>query len=126
MLACKGGPRPVSNFDYAGPLTEIVLLGVLALQGTGQEAGVGQREPEGQKRPGAERTTCIPNTAKGGRCECPNCVLLEFLSRYDSGMEDEVLVSGEGRNNNRLWLSFLPPIPQSRPARIWGMAIPAD
>ena len=31
LLACKGGPRPVSNFDYAGPLTEIVLLGVLAL-----------------------------------------------------------------------------------------------
>ena len=31
LQACKGGPRPVSNFDYAGPLTEIVLLGVLAL-----------------------------------------------------------------------------------------------
>ena len=31
LLACKGGPRPVSNFDYAGPLTEIVLIGVLAL-----------------------------------------------------------------------------------------------
>ena len=30
--ACKGGPNPVSNFDYAGPLTEIVLLGVLALR----------------------------------------------------------------------------------------------
>ena len=32
MLACKGGPKPVSNFDYAGPLTEIALLGVLALR----------------------------------------------------------------------------------------------
>jgi len=32
LLACKGGPRPVSNFDYAGPLTEIVLLGTLALR----------------------------------------------------------------------------------------------
>jgi hypothetical protein len=32
VLACKGGPRTVSNFDYAGPLTEIVLLGVLALR----------------------------------------------------------------------------------------------
>jgi predicted dehydrogenase len=31
LNACKGGPRPVSNFDYAGPLTEIVLLGVLSL-----------------------------------------------------------------------------------------------
>lgn len=34
--ACKGGPRPVSNFDYAGSLTEIVLLGVLALRAPGQ------------------------------------------------------------------------------------------
>ena len=36
LLACKGGPRPVSNFDYAGPLTEIVLLGVLALRAPGR------------------------------------------------------------------------------------------
>jgi hypothetical protein len=34
--ACKGGPRPVSNFDYSGPLTEIVLLGVLALKAPGR------------------------------------------------------------------------------------------
>lgn len=32
LLACGGGPKPVSNFDYAGPLTETVLLGVLALR----------------------------------------------------------------------------------------------
>ena len=36
LLACKGGPRPVSNFDYAGPLTEIVLLGVLSLRAPGK------------------------------------------------------------------------------------------
>jgi len=36
VRACKGGPRPVSNFDYAGPLTEIVLLGVLALKSPGR------------------------------------------------------------------------------------------
>jgi predicted dehydrogenase len=36
MAACKGGPRPVSNFDYAGPMTEIALLGVLALRAPGQ------------------------------------------------------------------------------------------
>jgi predicted dehydrogenase len=36
LLACQGGARPVSNFDYAGPLTEIVLLGVLALRAPGQ------------------------------------------------------------------------------------------
>ncbi len=34
--ACKGGPRPVSNFDYSGPLTEIALLGVLALRAPGR------------------------------------------------------------------------------------------
>ena len=36
LNACKGGPRPVSNFDYAGPLTEIALLGVLSLDAPGQ------------------------------------------------------------------------------------------
>jgi predicted dehydrogenase len=36
LLACKGGPRPASNFDHAGPLTEIVLLGVLALRAPGR------------------------------------------------------------------------------------------
>ena len=36
LSACKGGPKPMSNFDYAGPLTEILLLGVLALRSPGQ------------------------------------------------------------------------------------------
>jgi predicted dehydrogenase len=36
VQACKGGPRPISNFDYAGPMTEIVLLGVLALRAPGR------------------------------------------------------------------------------------------
>ncbi|UCG46848.1 MAG: Gfo/Idh/MocA family oxidoreductase [Phycisphaerales bacterium] len=30
IRACKGGPRSLSNFDYAGPLTEAILLGNLA------------------------------------------------------------------------------------------------
>ena len=30
IAACKGGPRPMSNFDYAGPLTEAILLGGIA------------------------------------------------------------------------------------------------
>jgi predicted dehydrogenase len=34
--AVKGGPKPVSNFDYSGPLTEIVLLGVLSLRAPGK------------------------------------------------------------------------------------------
>jgi predicted dehydrogenase len=31
LLACKGGEPAVSNFDYAGPLTEMVLLGNIVL-----------------------------------------------------------------------------------------------
>ena len=35
--ACKGGPVPGSNFDYAAPLTEIVLLGNVALRARGKK-----------------------------------------------------------------------------------------
>jgi hypothetical protein len=35
VQACRGGKRPVANFDYAGPLTETVLLGVLSLRAPG-------------------------------------------------------------------------------------------
>lgn len=31
VRACRGGPAPLSNFDYAGPLTELVLLGNIAI-----------------------------------------------------------------------------------------------
>jgi hypothetical protein len=30
--ACKGGPAAGSNFEYAGPLTETVLLGTIAVR----------------------------------------------------------------------------------------------
>ncbi|MHC4739817.1 MAG: Gfo/Idh/MocA family protein [Planctomycetota bacterium] len=30
--ACKGGPKPLANFDYAGPLTEVILLGNVAIR----------------------------------------------------------------------------------------------
>jgi hypothetical protein len=34
IRACKGGPKPLSNFDYSGPLAEAILLGnVAALAG---------------------------------------------------------------------------------------------
>ena len=33
--ALKGGKRPVDSFDYAGPMTETVLLGVLSLRAPG-------------------------------------------------------------------------------------------
>ena len=32
LQACKGGPAPGSNFDWAGPMTETVLLGNVALR----------------------------------------------------------------------------------------------
>ena len=34
--ACKGGERPCSNFDYSGPLTEMVLMGNLAIRVPGK------------------------------------------------------------------------------------------
>jgi hypothetical protein len=32
VRACKGGAAPLSNFAYAGPLTELVLMGNVAIQ----------------------------------------------------------------------------------------------
>jgi hypothetical protein len=32
VAACNGGPKPLSSFDYAGPFTEVVLLGNLAVR----------------------------------------------------------------------------------------------
>jgi hypothetical protein len=32
VQACKGGPPAGANFDYAGPLTEVVLLGNVAIR----------------------------------------------------------------------------------------------
>lgn len=34
--ACKGGEKPCSNFDYSGPLTEMVLMGNLAIRVPGK------------------------------------------------------------------------------------------
>jgi predicted dehydrogenase len=36
VAACKGGKRPAASFEYSGPLTEIVLLGVLSLRAPGR------------------------------------------------------------------------------------------
>jgi predicted dehydrogenase len=36
IAACKGGPKAGSNFDYSGPLSEMVLLGNLAIRAEGQ------------------------------------------------------------------------------------------
>ncbi len=32
MEACKGGAKPLSSFEYCGPLTKMVLLGNLAVR----------------------------------------------------------------------------------------------
>ena len=37
IAACKGGPAPRSNFDFAGPLTEAVLLGTISVRLGGEE-----------------------------------------------------------------------------------------
>jgi predicted dehydrogenase len=31
IRACKGGPKPLANFDYSGPLSEMVLLGNISI-----------------------------------------------------------------------------------------------
>ena len=36
IAACKGGPKAYSNFDHSGPLTEMVLLGNVALRAGGK------------------------------------------------------------------------------------------
>jgi predicted dehydrogenase len=35
VQACRGGKKPVANFEYSGPMTETVLLGVLSLRAPG-------------------------------------------------------------------------------------------
>ncbi len=70
LLACKGGPKPVSNFDYAGPLTEIVLLGVLALRA--QANGWSGTAPTSKSRTHLSSiNTSIPTTATAGHCNQP-------------------------------------------------------
>ena len=46
--ACKGGPPSSANFEYAARLTEIVLLGAVALQ-SGQDVELGRAEHEGAR-----------------------------------------------------------------------------
>ncbi len=66
VAACKGGQPAFSNFDHAGPLTEFVLLGNLALR-----AGAGQRvEWDG------------PNLRCTNRPELNACVKREYRSGW--------------------------------------------
>ncbi len=36
-LACKGGPKPRSNFEFCGPLTEAVQLGAVCIRNGGKK-----------------------------------------------------------------------------------------
>ena len=49
--ACKGGPKPVASFDYAGPMTETVLLGVLALRAPGTRLEWDSEKQQGRPTP---------------------------------------------------------------------------
>jgi hypothetical protein len=37
IKSCKGGPKGLSNFDYAGPLAEAILLGNIAALAGGRK-----------------------------------------------------------------------------------------
>src|SRR5439155_19581416 len=52
--ACKGGPAAFSNFHYAGPLTEMVLLGNLALR-VGKKIEWDGRNLKARNAPEADR-----------------------------------------------------------------------
>ena len=54
IAACKGGPAAFSNFNYAGPLTEMVLLGNLALR-VGKKIEWDGRNLKARNAPEADR-----------------------------------------------------------------------
>ena len=54
LRACKEGYQPASTFDYAGPLSEMVLLGCLAIRaGVGKPVVLGRGQPQGRRTPRA-------------------------------------------------------------------------
>jgi len=53
IAACKGGPKCLSNFEYAGRLTETVLLGIVALR-TGQRLDWNVRKLQARNCPAAD------------------------------------------------------------------------
>ena len=49
LRACKEGYQPASTFSYAGPLSEVVLLGCLAMRGSRQARRLGPSQPQGRR-----------------------------------------------------------------------------
>ena len=64
ILACKGGPRPAAAFDYSAPMTETVLLGVLALRAPGTRLDWDSPSLRVKNNPGLERFI-VPEYRKG-------------------------------------------------------------
>jgi len=63
IAACKGGPPPMSNFDYAGPLNEMLMLGNIATR-LGRAI---EFEPLAMICPGdQEATNLLKSTAREG------------------------------------------------------------
>ena len=64
--ACKGGPAPGSNFDYSGPLTEVVLLGNLAIHaGVGKRVGWDFKAMRSPNMPGVNHLVQRQDTRRG-------------------------------------------------------------
>jgi predicted dehydrogenase len=59
--ACKGGPAASANFNYGGPLTEVALLGVLALRFNGQRLEWNPDTLEVRNLPEANRYVAPPH-----------------------------------------------------------------
>ena len=70
IAAIKAGKKSTTDFSYSGPLTEMMLLGNIALrvQGAKDRPGMGLGQdgvPELCPRP---TSTCTWSTARAGRC----------------------------------------------------------
>ena len=63
IAACKGGPRGYSDFDIAAYLTEIILLGCVAMR-AGERTRVGRAEDEGPESPRGV-SICPPELSQG-------------------------------------------------------------
>ena len=60
IKACKEGTPTRSNFpDFAGPLTEAVLLGTVCVRMGGPRLALGQREPEGDESARGEPVSAL-------------------------------------------------------------------
>ncbi len=69
LRACKDGEPACSNFDYAGPSTEMVLLGCLAERaGVGQEGRVGRGQDGVHEPARARHRWSSASIARAGDC----------------------------------------------------------